>query len=85
MWILDHLDDIESDLSAVHRVDDMWSLPAGRFARLAERLWHYPGVMRSWVVQQQAAIEPGVPDVADADGLVDLAEFGDVIEFAGGG
>lgn len=84
MWILDYLDDIESDLSAVHRVDDMGSMPAGRFVRLVERLWHYPGAVRSRVVEQVAG-GSGVPEVAGDDGLVDLAEFGDVVEFAEGG
>lgn len=83
MWILDHLDDIESDLSAIHRVDDMGSMPAGRFVRLVERLWNYPGAIRSRVVEQHQTTVGQV--TADGDGLVDLSEFGDVVEFAEGG
>lgn len=41
-----HLADIESDMSAIHRVDDMWSMEAGKFFRLARRLPAYQGVMR---------------------------------------
>lgn len=44
--MLDHLDDIASDLSAVHRVDDMWQVPARRLFGLVERLPYYEGVMR---------------------------------------
>lgn len=39
--------DIESDLSAIHRIDDMYSQPADRIFRLARRLAHYPGCVRS--------------------------------------
>lgn len=45
--MLDHLDDIESDLSAIHRIDDMWSMEAGRFFRFARRLPAYKGAMRA--------------------------------------
>lgn len=44
--MIDHIDDIESDLSAIHRIDDMWSMEAGRFFRYATRLPAYRGVMR---------------------------------------
>lgn len=39
--------DLESDLSAIHRIDDMYVLPADRVFRLARRLAHYPGCVRS--------------------------------------
>jgi hypothetical protein len=45
--VLKHLDDIESDLSAFHRIDDMWAMEAGRFFRLAYRLPAYQGAMRA--------------------------------------
>jgi hypothetical protein len=46
-WVLDHLDDIESDLSAIHRIEDMWGMEAGRFFRFAHRLPAYKGAMRA--------------------------------------
>jgi hypothetical protein len=45
-WVLDMLDDIESDMSAFHRVDDIEVMPAGRFFRLAARLPAYSGAVR---------------------------------------
>lgn len=41
--MLDVLGEIESDLSAFHRVDDMWEMEAARFWRLAVRLPAYAG------------------------------------------
>lgn len=47
MWIVDYLDDIESDLSVFHRIDDIWSMPGPRFFRLVWRLAAYQGVMQA--------------------------------------
>jgi hypothetical protein len=47
--VLDHLDDLESDLSAFHRVDDMDAMPARRFLVLAGRLVHYGGALQAAV------------------------------------
>lgn len=41
MWIPDYLGVIESDLSAIHRVDDMSSLTSRRFIGLVTRLMYY--------------------------------------------
>lgn len=41
-----HLDDVESDMSAIHRIDDIYAMEAGRFFRFARRLPAYQGVMR---------------------------------------
>jgi len=46
-WVLKHLDDVESDLSAFHRIDNMWEMEAGRFFRFAFRLPAYQGAMRA--------------------------------------
>jgi hypothetical protein len=53
MWLPAHLADVESDMSAVHRVDDTGAMPAARFFRLAWRLPHYRGVMRDRVLALQ--------------------------------
>lgn len=45
--MLDYLDDIESDMSAIHRVDDMYEMPALRFFSFADRLTAYKGVLRA--------------------------------------
>ncbi|MDQ3760970.1 MAG: hypothetical protein M3460_04525 [Actinomycetota bacterium] len=51
--MLDHLDDLESDFSAIHRVDDIHILDGPRFFRLAYRLGAYSGVMAARVAEQQ--------------------------------
>lgn len=43
--MLDYLDDIESDMSAFHRVDNIWEMEGPRFFRMAFRLTAYSGVM----------------------------------------
>ena len=57
-WIVDFLDDIESDFSVFHRVDDVWSLPGPRFFRLAWRLAAYQGVMQARAVAEAEEREP---------------------------
>ena len=47
MYVLDYLEDIDSDMSAFHRVDDArTTMPVGLYFERAERLAAYPGVMR---------------------------------------
>ena len=57
MWVLDHLADLESDFSAIHRVDDMYSLPGPLFFQRALRMAAYKGVMRARVEEQVAKEE----------------------------
>lgn len=45
--MLDYLDDIASDLSVFHRIDDPDELDGPRYFRLAWRLAAYEGVMRA--------------------------------------
>lgn len=59
MWVPAHLADVESDMSAVHRVDDIHSMPAARFFQLAWRLPHYRGVVRDLVLRWQQEAEEG--------------------------
>jgi hypothetical protein len=53
MWLPAHLADVESDLSAFHRVDRIDDLSAPRFFQLVWRLPHYRGVMRDRVIALQ--------------------------------
>lgn len=55
-WVLDHLDDLASDFSVFHRIDDITTLPGPVFYRMAWRLPHYQGVMAS---RQMAAQQDG--------------------------
>lgn len=56
-----HLDDVESDLSAIHHIPDPGPLPAGRVYALAERLAYYQGVVRAKVLAEQRENAPIVP------------------------
>lgn len=46
-WIVDELDDVESDLSAFHRIDDYRTMTSARFFALALRLGAYSGVVQA--------------------------------------
>lgn len=60
--MLDYLDDLESDFSVFHRVDDMRQMPARRFLVLADRLVHYEGAFRAVVkAEAEAAANAPVP------------------------
>lgn len=51
-WTQDHLDDIASDLSVFHRIDDWTKMRAADYFDKAERLGAYAGV-----IQARATIE----------------------------
>lgn len=53
MWVLDHLEDLESDFSVLHRVEDMYSLDGPQFFRKAMRMAAYQGVMAARVAEIQ--------------------------------
>lgn len=48
-WVLDYLDDIASDMSVFHRVDDIGEIPGPLFFKRAHRLAAYQGVMQARV------------------------------------
>lgn len=54
-WVLAHLDDVASDMSAFHRVDDITALDGPTLFKLAWRLPAYSGVVRALVAEQQEA------------------------------
>jgi hypothetical protein len=45
--VLSHLEDLESDFSVFHRVDDMYAVPTRRFLAWAGRLVNYDGALRA--------------------------------------
>lgn len=53
-WILKHFGDVESDMSAIHRVDEVMEMDGPRFFRFARRLPAYQGVMRMYAEKQAA-------------------------------
>lgn len=71
MWIEDHRGDVESDMSVLHRVDDIEDMVATRLVTLVHRLAHYQGAVRHWATLNQ----PPEPDYqpAQAQALSDVA------------
>jgi hypothetical protein len=46
MWVLYYLDDIRSDMSVFHRIDDIDKMPALKFFAYADRLVAYSGAVQ---------------------------------------
>lgn len=67
MWTLAYLEDVASDMSVLHRIDDMDAMPARRFFAFCHRLPAYPGRMAAVVSRQRAraAAEPVEMSLAD--------------------
>lgn len=78
-WIVDYLDDVESDLSAFHRIDDYRTLSSARFFSLALRLGAYAGVIQARAYAESKASEPARSPrgevVRTVDDSVALAEL----------
>lgn len=53
MWVAENLEDVKSDMSVLHRVDDISTLSAASFFPRAERLIAYKGVIRRRALDQQ--------------------------------
>lgn len=53
MWVAENLEDVKSDMSVLHRVDDISALPAASFFPRAERLSAYDGIIRRRALDQQ--------------------------------
>lgn len=62
MWVLDHLDDIDSDMTVFHRVDDAReTLPAPLYFARAVRLGAYSGVMQARIAEARERDREGRP------------------------
>jgi hypothetical protein len=59
MFLRAHLDDVCSDMSVFHRVDDVYDLDAVTFFKLAWRLPSYQGRMAAVVRDLQEQMENG--------------------------
>lgn len=59
--MLDHLDDIASDMSAFHRIDDVTTMDGPTFFRLAWRLPAYTGVMQARALAESESSSPAQP------------------------
>lgn len=83
----DYLEDLRSDFSVFHRVDDIDNMPSRQFFPLAERLVAYKGVLRARVEaemeKQQKTHDPNT-NVVSGDAASLQSEFGDFIEIKRG-
>ena len=77
MWVVDHLEDLESDFSVFHRVDDLGTLDGPRFFRLALRIFAYDGVMAARLA---ALDDTDTPAPGAGPGSVDAALAGPIPE-----
>lgn len=80
MWVLDHLADVTSDLSAIHGIRDANEMEATVFFQFAARLAAYPGVVaaRYNVAQhparEQGAAKSAAPPPLTAEALAGINE-----------
>ncbi len=75
MWVLDYVNDLESDFSVFHRVDDIFEMDGPRFFRLAVRLPAYAGVMAARVANLHEEQPTRGRASAEHSNVVDLAQF----------
>lgn len=64
MWTIDHEQDIASDLSVFHRVDDPMTLDGPLYFQRALRLGAYAGVIQARALEQEQAERRGHAPVA---------------------
>lgn len=57
-WVVAYLDDVASDMSVFHRVDDVTALDGPTLFKLAWRLPAYSGAVRAVVQAQQQETQP---------------------------
>lgn len=73
-WVTDFEDDIESDLSAFHRVDDPMRLDGPRYFMLATRLAAYTGVVAARMYKLRQDQEGGAPSGAPAQHVTKVSD-----------
>lgn len=64
--MIDYLDDIESDLSRFHRIDDPMKLDSPRYFKLVDRLVYYEGAITAIAraeVEREAPVTASEPSV----------------------
>lgn len=78
--MLEALDDVESDLSRFHRIDDMYAMASPRFFRFANRLIYYEGAVRAAMMRYAATLqEQPVPETPTVPVPAPAAVSGDVV------
>jgi hypothetical protein len=59
VWLVAHWDDVVSDMSVFHRVDDVRSIPPAKLFMLADRLGAYRGAVHSAITREAQAAADG--------------------------
>lgn len=65
-WFVDHIDDVRSDLSVYHRIDEIERLTAERFLAYTRRLPVYGGAV-AFQLREVAATAPAQQAAASED------------------
>ena len=76
IWAVDMEGDVASDLSALHRIDDMYGMGSRRWAQLVPRLIAYPGAVQfrfKMQAQQEKEREQEAPAAPPGLSLVPAA------------
>lgn len=53
LWTVDHLEDVESDMSVFHRVNDIYTMQGPRFFDYVLRLGAYMGVVQARIAKEK--------------------------------
>jgi hypothetical protein len=61
LWVLDHLDDLASDFSAIHGIRDMTKLSGAAFLKMAYRMSAYESVMQARYREQDGGSQQASP------------------------
>lgn len=74
LWVTALEGEVASDLSAFHRIDNMWEMGSRRWAQLVPRLYAYPGAvqmkMKSISAQPQSVSAESEPEQPQGGGGV---------------
>jgi hypothetical protein len=73
-WVRPHLAALESDFSVFHRVDDMYAMPVGQWARRLSQLPAYGGAFAIAMQEQGPLPKPGPAPAQGADGEMSEAQ-----------
>lgn len=74
--MLDYVDEIASDLSAFHRVDDWRTVDPWRFFALVDQLAAYRGALRGRLERERAEPSSGAAVASPEAALADLVAAG---------
>ncbi|MGI8333480.1 hypothetical protein ACRYCC_26305 [Actinomadura scrupuli] len=80
-WVLDYLGDLESDMSAIHRIDDMYAMPGPRFFRLAARIGAYDGAVANRLAMRHLQNQEKAQEISTAAEIA-ASPLGELVSIA---